>query len=117
MLIGVTILIVSMLLIGFSTSVFTFTFAAIIFGFATGISSPTLFAWTADLSHPERRGVGAGTMFIALELGIMLGASSTTLFYNNSYESIPIAFGVGAFFASLALIYLIYHLLFRESKF
>lgn len=117
MLIGVSILIVSMLLIGFSTSVFTFTFAAIIFGFATGISSPTLFAWTADLSHPERRGVGAGTMFIALELGIMLGAFSTTWFYRNSYDSIPLTFAVGAFFAFVALLYLIYHLMFRQSKF
>jgi MFS family permease len=117
MVIGVSILIVSMLLIGFSNSVYTYTFAAIIFGFATGISSPTLFAWTADLSHPERRGVGAGTMFIALEVGIMVGASSTALFYNNSYDSIPRSFAVGAIFAFVALLYLIYHLMFKKSKY
>jgi MFS family permease len=117
MLIGVSILIASMLLIGFSKSVYSYTVASIVFGFATGISSPTLFAWTADLSHPERRGVGAGTMFIALEVGIMLGAYSTTWTYKNTYESVSMTFVTGAIFASVAFLYLVYHLLFRKSNF
>ena len=71
LIIGFTLLLTSMLLIGFSRDLTSYITAAIIFGFATGVSSPTLFAWTADLSHPERRGVGAGTMFIALEAGII----------------------------------------------
>ena len=40
---------------------------------------PHSIAWTADLSH-IRRGVGAGTIFIALEIGIMIGSTSTILF-------------------------------------
>jgi MFS family permease len=117
MVIGVSILIVSMLLIGFSNSVYTYTFAAIIFGFATGISSPTLFAWTADLSPETRRGVGAGTMFIALELGIMTGSLSTLATYHNTKATVYLSFAVGAIFALLASIYLIWHLRMRESKY
>ena len=107
--IGMGFLIISMLLIGFSYSKLTYTLASIIFGIATGMTSPTLFAWTADLSHKDRRGVGSGTMFIALELGIMTGSLSTLLTYNNSLETIPLAFSVGSGLALTAFIYLIWH--------
>jgi MFS family permease len=107
--IGMGFLIVSMLLIGFSYSKLTYTLASIIFGIATGMTSPTLFAWTADLSHKDRRGVGSGTMFIALELGIMTGSLSTLLTYNNSLKTIPLAFSVGSGLALTAFIYLIWH--------
>lgn len=115
LMIGMSILIVSMFLIGFSHSIFTYTIASVFFGIATGISSPTLFAWTADLSHHQRRGVGAGTMFIALELGIMVGSLTTLLTYNNTLQSIPQAFLTGAMLAFLAFIYLGWHLLKKSS--
>lgn len=110
LIIGMLFLIVSMIMIGYSNDVVSYTIAAVIFGIATGISSPTFFAWTADLSAPERRGVGAGTMFIALELGIMFGSASTLLTYKNDMASIPVGFLVGAATAFLAVIYLIWHL-------
>jgi MFS family permease len=115
LIIGMLFLIVSMVMIGYSTDIVSYTTSAIIFGIATGISSPTFFAWTADLSAPERRGVGAGTMFIALELGIMFGSASTLLTYNNDLASIPIGFLVGAGTAFLAVLYLIWHLSRRHS--
>lgn len=115
LIIGLSILIISMLMVGFARSSEAFTFAAIIFGLATGISSPTLFAWTADLSHKDRRGVGAGTMFIALELGIMVGSLSTIFTYHNTLNSIPNAFLVGVFLAFAAVIYLLWHLKRRHS--
>ncbi len=114
--IGMGFLIVSMLLIGFSYSKLTYTLASIIFGIATGMTSPTLFAWTADLSHRDRRGVGSGTMFIALELGIMTGSLSTLLTYNNSLKTIPLAFSVGSALALTAFIYLIWHQKKRKSN-
>jgi len=113
--IGMIFLIVSMVLIGLSTSILSYTIASIVFGIATGITSPTLFAWTADLSHKDRRGVGSGTMFIALELGIMLGSLSTLKTYNNTLSSIPTAFFVGAGLAVISLIYLIWHQVYRSS--
>jgi MFS family permease len=115
MIIGVTILIISMLLIGYSRDWYSYTFAAVIFGVATGITSPTLFAWTADLSHHDRRGVGAGTLFIALELGIMVGSLSTIFTYNNTLDSIPIGFIFGSILAFISLIYLVWHLKKRHS--
>lgn len=110
LIIGVVILIISMLLIGFARDKNAYTLAALCFGIATGVSSPTLFAWTADLSHIDRRGVGVGTLFIALEFGIMTGSLSTIFFYQNTLMSITTGFIVGAVFAFLALIYLIWHL-------
>jgi MFS family permease len=117
LLIGNLFLILSMMLIGLSSSVNSYTFAAIIFGCATGISSPTLFAWTADLSHIDRRGVGAGTMFIALEGGIMLGSITTLLLYDSTKNTVLYSFIFGAFLALVASIYLIWHLLRRKPLF
>jgi len=116
MLIGVTFLIASMLLTGYSKDITSYTIAAVIFGIATGISSPTLFAWVADLSHPERRGVGAGTMFIALEAGVFVGAALTIFTYKNDFESVPLSFIVGTFLALAAMIYLLWHLKYKKSN-
>ena len=107
LLIGCFILVISMLLVGTSNSIVSYIFAAIIFGIATGITSPTMFAWTADLSHEERRGVGAGTMFIALEFGIMFGALLTLVSYDSTKSTIFITFLIGAIMATIACIYLI----------
>ncbi|MES2588205.1 MAG: MFS transporter [Bacteroidota bacterium] len=112
---GMILLIASMIIVGLSRDVIMYSIGSVVFGLATGISSPTLFAWTADLSHIQRRGVGAGTMFIALEFGIMLGSFSTTFFYENTLNSVFPTFCAGAFCASLALIYLFWHLKFRTS--
>jgi MFS family permease len=107
LLIGCFILVISMLLVGTSNSIVSFIFAAIIFGIATGITSPTMFAWTADLSHEDRRGVGAGTMFIALEFGIMFGALLTLASYDSTKSTIFLTFLIGAIMATIACIYLI----------
>jgi multidrug resistance protein len=115
LLIGVVLLIASMFLIGTAHNLSAYTTAAVLFGVATGITSPTLFAWTADLSHKDRRGVGSGTMFIALELGIMLGSISTIFTYNNHFETIYIGFSFGILMAVLAAVFLIWHLTKRKS--
>ncbi len=105
LILGLIFMVISMFTLGFSTDVSSYTA-----GSATGISSPTLFAWTADLSAVERRGVGAGTLFIALEVGIMFGSLSTIFTYNNHLDSVPLVFSVGASFSVFAIIYLIWHL-------
>lgn len=117
MLIGVLVLILAMLITGFAKTTFTYTLGSIIFGVATGITSPTLFAWTADLSLAHRRGVGAGTMFIAMESGIFTGSMMAGAFYDRTFSSISAGFIFGAVCCSLAATYLIYHLRFRSSKF
>jgi MFS family permease len=116
LLIGISLLITSMFLIGFSRTFYSYTIAAAVFGLATGINSPTLFAWTADLSHADRRGIGSGTMFIALELGIMAGSLSTLFTYRNTLDSIPLGFSTGIIIGFLALVYLVWHLKFKQSN-
>lgn len=116
MLIGIGFLILSLLLIPIMNTITGFTIAAIIYGIASGILSPTMFAYTADLSPHHRRGVGAGTLYIALELGIMAGSTSTLITYNNHPSSIYICFLIGVFLAALAGVYQIWHIIFRESE-
>ncbi|MBM3430411.1 MAG: MFS transporter [Bacteroidetes bacterium] len=110
MIIACCFLLLSILLLLYTNNISCFISSALIFGIATGISSPTLFAWTADLSPKNRRGVGAGTVFIALELGVMIGSASTLLFYNGSSDSIQNSLFVGITLVISALIYLSYRL-------
>lgn len=117
MLIGTSILLVSMILLSRVDSYNSFIISAIVFGLATGVTSPTLFAWTADLSHIRRRGVGAGTIFIALEVGIMLGSSSTIFTYDNTPQSIQRVFYFGVIMSICAISYLIWHKAYRTSDF
>ena len=115
MLIALIILLTSLMLLGFSQNTTIFYLSAVVFGFATGISSPTLFAWTADLSPVKRRGVGAGTIFIALELGIMIGASSTLLFFDRTITSIQLCISVGVGLVCLSILYVLFRF-FTDQK-
>ncbi len=110
LVIGMSFLFISMLVVGISKDWVVFTFSSIIFGISTGITSPTLFAWTADLSHPERRGVGAGTMFIALEMGIMTGSLSTLITYDNTIESVLYGFYFAAACAFASILFLLWQI-------
>lgn len=104
------LLAISMIIIGTANSYTHFAVSALLFGVATGISSPTLMAWMADLSDVDRRGVGAGTLYIALEMGMIVGSGFSLLTYNNTFGSILFSFIVGAVCSLLALIYLIWHI-------
>lgn len=116
LVVGMVILCVSMILVGMATTEIWYYIASIIFGIATGIISPTIFAWTADLSPKTRRGRGTGTMFIALEFGILSGALVTNIWYRNNLESIWNVFLFGAGMAFLCIAYLLWHLRTVKSK-
>lgn len=104
--VGSAVLLVALVLIANSNSHLFFAFSAVIFGFGVGMCSPTVFAWTIDLSHEEHRGRGIATMYIALEVGIGVGAFISGWIYNNQLDRIPIVFYISAGFVLLALIYL-----------
>lgn len=114
MIIGCSLLVSSMVLLGYADDVWSYSFAAAIFGLATGISSPTLFAWTADLSLAHRRGTGSGTLFIALEIGILIGSGLTFLFYKNTIESARHCLFIAAGFGVIALLILLVQI--RSAK-
>lgn len=80
--------------------------AALLYGFAMGILSPALNAWTVDLSPENEKGKGIATMFIALEAGIGLGALFSGWYYNNTYENIPMTMYVCAILAILGFFFI-----------
>ncbi|TPG72303.1 MFS transporter [Hymenobacter nivis] len=76
-------------LLVWAPSVPVFLAGAVVFGLGTGLNSPTLYAWTIDLSHPERRGRGVATMYIALETGIGVGALLAGWVFDNQPGRLP----------------------------
>ncbi|MCO5260201.1 MAG: MFS transporter [Crocinitomicaceae bacterium] len=116
LIIAMVLLLIAMLLTGFANNVTLFLCAATMYGFASGISSPALMAWMADLSLPHRRGVGSGTLFIALEGGFMLGAGLSILVYNNTATTVMITFILASLFTILAILYLIWHLIKYKTR-
>ena len=115
LIIGMSLLTISLIMVASAQTVAFYTASAIVFGLATGITSPTLFAWTADLSHPQRRGIGAGTLFIGLELGVMAGSASSLITYNDSFESIPFTLLPIIIMSAFSIVYLLWHLKYRQS--
>jgi MFS family permease len=102
-----------MALIGFSSSAVGLLISAAVFGVATGMNSPTIFAWTIDLSHPEHRGRAMATMYIALEAGIGIGALASGWIYANDPSRFPMVFWTGSACAIVAFLYL---MLFVKNK-
>lgn len=107
------LLVVAMGLVGMADSTTSLLVAAAVFGVATGMNSPTVFAWTIDLSHPERRGRAMATMYIALEAGIGIGALASGWLYGNDSAQFPLVFWTGGVCALAAFVYLV---LFVKSK-
>lgn len=116
MMIGMTLLIASTILLGFSDTPQLFYMSAAIYGIAAGINSPTLFAWTVDLADELNRGKGMSTMFIALELGVILGSIFGAEIYDNDVTRFKYAFWFSSFMATLGLSYLIRLLALKSSK-
>jgi MFS family permease len=81
---------------------------AVLFGLSTGLNSPALYAWTIDLSHPERRGRGVATMYIALEAGIGLGALLAGWIFSNQIERLPYVHGLSLAVTLTAVVYLLF---------
>jgi MFS family permease len=101
------LLAVGLAVLVWSPSVPVFLLGAIIFGVGTGLNSPTLYAWTIDLSHPERRGRGVATMYIALEVGIGLGALLAGWLFSNQAAHLPWVHAASLTSVLLALAYLL----------
>ncbi|GJM28766.1 MAG: putative MFS-type transporter YwoG [Cyclobacteriaceae bacterium] len=99
---------IAMYLIGASNSFYSFIGAAVLFGLASGISSPTIFAWTIDLSPDKHRGRSMATMFIALEIGIGTGALISGWLYANDSSMFAPAFWLGGGLAFAAFLYVVF---------
>ena len=94
LLVSSAVLAVGMGLMAVTDTPLLFFTAAILFGAASGMNSPTIQAWTADLSNEHTRGRAMATMYIALEAGIGLGAVAAGWLINH-----VTGWGMGAAFA------------------
>ena len=100
------ILAAGLALLVWAPSVSWFLAAALVFGIGTGLNSPTLYAWTIDLSHPEHRGRGVATMYIALEVGIGLGALLAGWIFANLPSRLPYVHSLSLLCVLAAMAYL-----------
>ena len=116
--ISMIMLIASMLLLTFVQTKTTFYLSASVYGISLGMSSPTVFAWTADLADPKKIGRAFATMYIALEVGIGIGAFVSAKIYANNYANFGYIFASGAITAIVALIFSVikYRAKQRESR-
>ena len=103
--IGLFFLIISLIIVGFSTSIAGLLIGSALYGVSTGIVSPALNAWTVDMSFPEHRGKAMATMYIALEAGIGLGALFAGWVYQDVIAKIPMVMFTSASMVFLALTY------------
>ncbi|MGD1891262.1 MAG: MFS transporter [Cyclobacteriaceae bacterium] len=101
------ILVIGCLFLGYAPSGYWLLVAGVFFGLAVGMNTPTIYAWTIDLSHPQRRGRAIATMYISLEIGIGLGALTSGWMYGNQLERLPYAFIVASVLSFLALVFMI----------
>lgn len=90
--IGLFLLTVSMVMIGLSENQLVFLISAGLFGVANGTNSPTIMAWTIDISNDESRGRALSTAYIFLEAGIGGGALLGGWLYGNNAANFSIAF-------------------------
>lgn len=104
--IGSMILLTAMLLLANTESQIMFVISGAVFGLGVGICSPTIFAWTIDLSDEAHRGRGIATMYIALEIGIGMGAFLSGLIYNNDLNNLSTVYYISAGTVLFGLIYL-----------
>lgn len=86
---------------------YMFLFCGFVYGVGTGIISPTLMAWTTDLSNPKFKGRGLSTMWMGLEFGIMIGALGGDSLYQNNPENLPLIFSIAAIILFAILLFLI----------
>ncbi len=106
-IISALLLVNAMVFIGLAQSFWMLMFGAVLFGLATGMNSPTVLAWTIDLSSEGHRGRAMATVFIALEIGIGAGALTSGFLFANNPANFPLVFFSGAVLASIGLIFLV----------
>jgi MFS family permease len=108
MYVGIVIISISLLFLGWGNSVNGLILGAIVYGIGSGILSPAVNAWTIDLSLPQHRGKAMATMYIALEIGIGGGALLAGYIYRDEISKIPIIFILNSIIIFLAFFYVLH---------
>lgn len=103
---GLVIFSLGLITTALATSKFMLMGGALLYGLGGGITSPTIFAWTVDLSDEIRRGRGISFMYLAMEIGIGTGALSSGFIYGNDDANIPNTFWASLLMIAIAFTYL-----------
>ncbi len=111
-IIGLIVLLVSLIVIGYYHTVLGLMVGAAIYGLAMGILSPALNAWTIDMSIPNQKGKAIATMYIALEIGIGFGALCSGWYFQNTIINVPTIFYTCSIITMIAIAFM----LFRAAK-
>lgn len=100
------LVVASLLVMAWANTPFMIILASGLIGFSTGLTAPTVFAWTIDRSDPDGRGRAMATTYIFLEIGIGAGALISAWIYANNPANFMLAFIVTATVAFLSWLYL-----------
>lgn len=106
--ISTVVMVVGMVVIAFASTTFQLIIGIVIYGFAQGVTSPTLLAWATDLSPADRKGRGVSSLYIFMEFGIGMGAFMSGLIYANRISRFDSTFLVCGGLAGLAFLYLLF---------
>ncbi|GAA4398344.1 MFS transporter [Nibrella viscosa] len=106
--ISTAVLVAGMAVLTIAHTPVLFYTAAILFGMSWGMNSPTVQAWTADLSDEHTRGRAMATMYIALEAGIGIGAVLSGYLFNHLDLGMEASFALSAVLALVATLYLLW---------
>jgi MFS family permease len=109
LLIASVILTIAMTALAFTTTAYQFLAIGLLYGIAIGSISPTLIAWTVDLSLAHKRGRGLATMYMALEAGIGTGAFLSGTLYAGNIQNLHLPFLLSATLALIAIAYMLYY--------
>lgn len=97
---------ISLVIIGMSGSFVQVSIGGVLYGLAIGITRPTIFAWTADISADHKIAVSLSTMLIGLEVGIFLGAVVSGWIFGGDISNIHCTYWIAAVVSLFAAIYL-----------
>ncbi len=103
---GLIIFSLGLITTALASSKIMFLSGAMLYGLGGGITSPTIFAWTVDLSDEIRRGRGISFMYLAMEIGIGVGALSSGFIYGDNDANLSNTFWASLVFIVIGFIYL-----------
>lgn len=98
------VMVMAMLIIAFASTITQLVVGITIYGFAQGVTSPTLLAWATDLSPADRKGRGVSSLYIFMEFGIGMGAFLSGMIYANKISRFDNTFLVCGLLAGVAFI-------------
>jgi MFS family permease len=81
---GLLFMIVGLLMLSYSTSIYSLVASSLFYGFGYGAAHPSLQAWAIQRSPAERKGAANGTFLSSLDLGYSVGAVLLGLIATNT---------------------------------